>query len=138
MIHGDGLMEFWVACLNSDCLTWGPVSHLAIGGKGSLAEKENKAKADAVLMWNEGNGAAHEVDLLEKDELLVEDRHTYDFRFPWPPATLKEIERDYIWFVSQKLRGDKKKIAEALGVSLKTVYNKLNGMKFAQPTQIDT
>ncbi len=40
--------------------------------------------------------------------------------------TLKELQRRYIVKIIQKNGGNKKAAARDLGVSLKTIYNKLN------------
>ena len=43
--------------------------------------------------------------------------------------TLKEIEMEHLLRVLQKHGGNKQKAAEELGISLKTMYNKLNGLQ---------
>jgi transcriptional regulator with PAS, ATPase and Fis domain len=43
-----------------------------------------------------------------------------------PPRTLKEIEMEYLLETLKKHGGNKKAAAEELGISLKTLYNKLN------------
>ncbi|MDB5335731.1 MAG: two component, sigma54 specific, transcriptional regulator, Fis family [Planctomycetaceae bacterium] len=40
--------------------------------------------------------------------------------------TLREIEMDVIHQCLEKHQGDKPKVAQELGISLKTLYNKLN------------
>ena len=40
--------------------------------------------------------------------------------------TLKEVEREHVTNMVEELGGDKKAIAQALGISLKTLYNKLD------------
>ena len=42
------------------------------------------------------------------------------------PKTLREIEMEYIYHVLNHYEGDKPKTAAALGIALKTLYNKLN------------
>jgi two-component system, NtrC family, response regulator AtoC len=46
-----------------------------------------------------------------------------------PPASgrsLKEVEKDHILFTLEKLDGHKRKASEVLGISLKTLYNRLH------------
>ena len=38
---------------------------------------------------------------------------------------IKEVEKDYYRWALRKLKGDRRQVAKALGVSLKTVYNKM-------------
>ena len=38
---------------------------------------------------------------------------------------IKVIEKDYYGWALRKLKGDRRQVAKALGVSLKTVYNKI-------------
>ena len=42
------------------------------------------------------------------------------------PRTLREIEMQVIYQTLERLGGNKPKAAEELGISLKTLYNKLN------------
>ena len=42
------------------------------------------------------------------------------------PQTLREIEMQVIYQTLERLGGNKPKAAEELGISLKTLYNKLN------------
>jgi DNA-binding NtrC family response regulator len=42
------------------------------------------------------------------------------------PQTLREIEMQVIYQALERLGGNKPKAAEELGISLKTLYNKLN------------
>ena len=42
------------------------------------------------------------------------------------PRTLREIEMQVIYQTLERLGGSKPKAAEELGISLKTLYNKLN------------
>jgi two-component system NtrC family response regulator len=42
------------------------------------------------------------------------------------PQTLREIELDVIKQTLERHKGNKPKVAEELGISLKTLYNKLN------------
>jgi two-component system NtrC family response regulator len=42
------------------------------------------------------------------------------------PQTLREIEMQVIYQTLERLGGNKPKTAEELGISLKTLYNKLN------------
>ncbi len=46
-------------------------------------------------------------------------------KFPYP-MTIREIEMEVILQTMEKFRGDKPKTADALGIALKTLYNKLN------------
>lgn len=45
---------------------------------------------------------------------------------PPPGAAISEVERRHILKTLEHFRGDKKKAAETLGISLKTLYNRLN------------
>ena len=47
-----------------------------------------------------------------------------DHTAPW--QTLREIEMQVIYQTLERLNGNKPKAAEELGISLKTLYNKLN------------
>jgi two-component system, NtrC family, response regulator AtoC len=55
-------------------------------------------------------------------------------------TTLAEVERRLIFATLEHFRGDKRRAADALGVSLKTIYNRLNhylavGQESNSPTQ---
>ncbi|HTJ97281.1 MAG TPA: sigma-54 dependent transcriptional regulator [Rhodocyclaceae bacterium] len=43
-----------------------------------------------------------------------------------PGVTLEEVERRFIFATLKHFRGDKRRAAAALGISLKTIYNRLN------------
>ena len=45
---------------------------------------------------------------------------------PFGPLTLREIEMQAVYEALERHQGNKTKAAEQLGVSLKTLYNKLN------------
>lgn len=51
------------------------------------------------------------------------------------PETIEEFERHYIPAVLEKLRGDKPEAAKALGISLKTLYNKLHRIESGSSTR---
>jgi DNA-binding NtrC family response regulator len=50
----------------------------------------------------------------------------YPCRSPAPGASLREVERYHILQTLDRFDGDKKKAASTLGISLKTLYNRLN------------
>ncbi len=43
-----------------------------------------------------------------------------------PGASLREVERQHILATLEQCGGDKRKTAQLLGISLKTLYNRLN------------
>lgn len=45
------------------------------------------------------------------------------------PRTLEEVEMDHLLFVLEKHGGSKTAAAAELGISLKTIYNKLNALE---------
>ena len=57
-----------------------------------------------------------------------------DKKWLWPivgKKTLAEIEREVVEATLQAFLWDKRRAASALGISLKTLYNKLNSYKRA-------
>jgi DNA-binding NtrC family response regulator len=54
-----------------------------------------------------------------------------------PPLTLEEVERRHILHVLSRQKGDKKSAAAILGVSLKTLYNKLHSYSHWLPDAAD-
>ncbi len=67
------------------------------------------------------------VDLLPKGAANISLKSRKE-ELPVMP-TLAEIEREYINHVLNQVGGSKEKAATVLGVSVKTVYNKLNSYK---------
>ena len=46
-----------------------------------------------------------------------------------PGKTISEVERELIQLTLEKTDGDKPEAAQMLGISLKTLYNRLNAYK---------
>lgn len=49
--------------------------------------------------------------------------------------TLKEVEREYFNLVLSKTSGNKTEAAKILGVTIKTIYNKLDSYKAPEATE---
>ena len=50
---------------------------------------------------------------------------TADFDADLPIPKLADVERVWVLYALQALKGDRRAAAEALGVSVKTIYNKI-------------
>jgi len=65
--------------------------------------------------------------ILAENSFIAEEYLQLDV--PKETKKLEEVERDYIMDCLKKFEGDKKKCAEYLGISLRTLYRKLKGIK---------
>jgi DNA-binding NtrC family response regulator len=83
-------------------------------------------------------------DKIEVDHLAqpittrsAETRHTTDLQFP-VGTPIADAEQQLIMATLEHFAGDKKKTAKALGVSLKTLYNRLNAYGALDPAEQQT
>ena len=91
--------------------------------KGNVRELENIIER-AILMCKG--------DFIEKKDLFVNERNRQieETRMPFiPTVSLKEIEKKVIFQALDKTNGNRTHAAEILGISVRTLRNKLNEYK---------
>jgi DNA-binding NtrC family response regulator len=91
---------------------------------GNVRELRNAVERSYILCDGELNLAEHEMPMLRS---APAGAHGHDGGISMPiGATLEEIERTFILATLKHFEGDKRRAADVLGCSLKTLYNKLH------------
>jgi two-component system response regulator HydG len=103
---------------------------------GNVRELRNAVERAYILCDGELNLGEHEMPTLRGGSEGEGTLHGNEIHMPIG-ATLDEIERTFILATLRHFEGDKRRAADVLGCSLKTLYNKLHAYQRERPPSVN-